>query len=122
MGDNGKKKWTLCPNNQSRLLSTKFRTFDKAALTQPSFAKAYCGQVTVNQGEMIYYPGYWWHHTLNLETPTVAYTGALVGTEIDRDDIGKDKKRHSVFSQDMVREHCKPCLEPGNPNRKCRDN
>eukprot|EP00971_Amphidinium_carterae_P215578 4279178-Amphidinium_carterae.1 len=38
-------------------------------------------KVTVNPGELLYYPGYWWHHTLQLETPSIGYTGALVGTE-----------------------------------------
>ena len=26
-----------------------------------NFAKAFCGDVTVEPGEIVYYPSYWWH-------------------------------------------------------------
>lgn len=117
----GRKKWTLCPNDQSRFLNPKIKTFDENARDHPTFSKAYCGRVTVEQGELIYYPGYWWHHTLNLDTPTMAYTGALVGTETDRDDIGPERRPHYMFHRDMIRELCKPCWEAGNPRLKCQN-
>lgn len=114
----GKKKWTLCPNTESHLLGTKINTFKD--FKHPQFAKAYCGQVTVNEGELLYYPGYWWHHTLQLETPSVAYTGALVGTETEREDVGRDRRPHAAFLSDM-QQKCRKCWQPGNPNRLCDD-
>lgn len=61
--------------------------------------------------ELLYYPAYWWHHTLQanstcqllllahlinclgsqVTTPSISYTGALVGVEADRFDLGSDR-------------------------------
>eukprot|EP00929_Paragymnodinium_shiwhaense_P120205 TRINITY_DN92106_c0_g1_i1.p1 TRINITY_DN92106_c0_g1~~TRINITY_DN92106_c0_g1_i1.p1 ORF type:complete len:373 (-),score=100.27 TRINITY_DN92106_c0_g1_i1:175-1293(-) len=116
----GRKKWTLCPNSDSRFLDTRIDTFSEEAKKHSSFAKATCGQVVVSPGEMIYYPGYWWHHTLQLETPSIAYTGALVGTEAERSDIGHDRRAHASFLQDM-REKCGKCWQKGKRDRLCDD-
>jgi len=116
----GKKKWTLCPHTETRLLDTGINTFSETAVTDSKFAKALCGQVIAEEGDLLYYPGYWWHHTLQLETPSVAYTGALVGTEAERDDIGRDKRAHAAFLRDMQGK-CEKCWRKGDPNRKCDD-
>lgn len=116
----GRKKWTLCPNTQSRFLSIRQDTFNKKTLTDPAFSQALCGQVTVNPGELLYYPGYWWHQTWQLERPTIAYTGALVGTETNRDDIGQDKRGHASFLRDMQRD-CGKCWQKGKKERICDD-
>ena len=108
----GKKRWTLCPNTESRFLDTKIDTFSERDLTHPQFAKALCGQTTVNEGELLYYPGYWWHHTLQLETPSIAYTGALVGTEARRSDVGADGRVHIAFLKDMDH-RCGKCWRKG---------
>lgn len=116
----GRKKWTLCPNTESRLLDTSIDTFSEKDLTHRNFARAYCGQVIAEEGDLLYYPGYWWHHTLQLETPSVAYTGALVGTESERDDIGRDRRAHAAFLRDMEG-RCSKCWHKGDPQRKCDD-
>jgi len=116
----GAKKWTLCPNDQSHLLDSNIKTFQEEFWTHKKFARAHCGQVTVHAGEMVYYPGYMWHETLQLETPSIAYTGALVGTEIERDDVGRDRRPHKAFLNDMMQD-CNKCWKRGNPNRICDD-
>mmetsp|Transcript_95862 Transcript_95862/g.254645 ORF Transcript_95862/g.254645 Transcript_95862/m.254645 type:complete len:372 (-) Transcript_95862:32-1147(-) len=116
----GRKKWTLCPNTESRFLDTRIDTFSERDATHSTFAKAYCGQVIAEEGDLLYYPGYWWHHTLQLETPSVAYTGALVGTESQRDDIGRDRRAHAAFLRDMEGK-CAKCWKKGDPERKCDD-
>lgn len=116
----GRKRWTICPNTESRFLNVNLDTFSKRALTDPAFSQALCGQVTVNPGELIYYPGYWWHHTLQLDRPTIAYTGALVGTETNRNDIGPDRRGHASFLRDMQND-CKKCWQKGKKERICDD-
>mmetsp|Transcript_59943 Transcript_59943/g.111117 ORF Transcript_59943/g.111117 Transcript_59943/m.111117 type:complete len:367 (+) Transcript_59943:53-1153(+) len=116
----GRKKWTLCPHSEREYLSTTVDTFSDEGQRDPKFAKALCGQVVVNPGELLYYPGYWWHHTLQLETPSIAYTGALVGTEIERNDIGRDGRAHAAFYRDIYRK-CENCWTKGEPARKCDD-
>lgn len=117
----GKKKWTLCPNTETPLLDVNIDTFKPESYNKfPNFARALCGQVTVEPGEMLYYPAYWWHHTLQFETPSVAYTGALVGVEADRRDLGGDPKPHLRFYNDLM-DKCAKCWEKGNPTRKCED-
>ncbi|CAE8719957.1 unnamed protein product, partial [Polarella glacialis] len=83
----GRKRWTLCPNTETPLLDVNLDTYDPDYKRFPKFARALCGQVTVSPGELLYYPGYWWHHTLQLDTPAVSYTGAMVGVEAPRTDL-----------------------------------
>mmetsp|Transcript_32895 Transcript_32895/g.83292 ORF Transcript_32895/g.83292 Transcript_32895/m.83292 type:complete len:386 (-) Transcript_32895:118-1275(-) len=116
----GRKSWTLCPNTESHLLDVHLNTYKPDYNRFPKFAKALCGQVTVSPGELLYYPAYWWHHTLQLETPSVAYTGALVGVEAERRDLGGERKPHARFFRDLM-DKCDKCWERGNPTRKCDD-
>lgn len=116
----GKKKWTLCPNTESHLLDVGIDTFSQKDMTHHKFSKAHCGQVLVEAGDLLYYPGFWWHHTLQLETPSVAYTGALVGTEVDRGDLGYFKNAHTSFLEEMQK-RCRKCWRAGDPGRHCDD-
>jgi hypothetical protein len=116
----GRKRWTLCPNTESSKLDVHLNTYKPDYARFPKFAQALCGQVTVSPGELLYYPAYWWHHTLQTETPTVAYTGALVGVEAERHDLGGERKPHARFFRDLL-DKCSKCWEKGNPNRKCDD-
>jgi hypothetical protein len=76
----GRKRWILCPYDQNHLLSEELYTFrpDYRSHTGQNFAKAFCGDVTVHPGEIVYYPSYWWHQTKNLDTPTIGLTGLMV--------------------------------------------
>eukprot|EP00927_Polykrikos_kofoidii_P003764 TRINITY_DN11518_c0_g1_i2.p1 TRINITY_DN11518_c0_g1~~TRINITY_DN11518_c0_g1_i2.p1 ORF type:complete len:416 (+),score=71.86 TRINITY_DN11518_c0_g1_i2:35-1249(+) len=116
----GRKRWTLCPNSESHLLDNHLDTFSEKGQRDPKFSKAFCGQTVVEQGELLYYPGYWWHHTLQLDTPSIAYTGALVGTEMPRDDVGGDRRPHAAFFRDISAK-CEKCWKPGQPERTCDD-
>lgn len=117
----GRKKWTLCPNTESRLLDISIDTHDPSSYNRfPRFAQALCGQVTVHPGDILYYPGYWWHQALQLDTPTVAYTGALVGVEADRQDLGSNAKPHAHFYQDLVGK-CSKCWQKDKTERLCED-
>mmetsp|Transcript_5001 Transcript_5001/g.14154 ORF Transcript_5001/g.14154 Transcript_5001/m.14154 type:complete len:276 (+) Transcript_5001:899-1726(+) len=116
----GKKRWTLCPNSQSHLLDVNINTFKPDYTRFPKFAKALCGQVTMSPGDLLYYPAYWWHHPYNLETPTISYTGALVGVEADRMDLGGEQKPHARFYQDLLGK-CAKCWKKADPKRLCDD-
>lgn len=115
----GRKRWTLCPNTESQYLDTSINTFDESHHRNPRFARALCGQVTVHAGELVYYPAYWWHHTLQLDTPSIAYTGALVGIEADRADL-RNRKVHRQFYDDLQFK-CRKCWTPGQKDRHCDD-
>merc|ERR1719254_62976 len=47
----GRKRWTICPNSESRLLSVHINTHKPVDYKRfPNFARALCGQVTVCLG------------------------------------------------------------------------
>ncbi|CAE8606549.1 unnamed protein product, partial [Polarella glacialis] len=118
----GRKRWTLCPNTETPLLDVNLDTYDPDYKRFPKFARALCGQVTVSPGELLYYPGYWWHHTLQLDTPAVSYTGAMVGVEAPRTDLtGNHRFSHSQFYEDL-QEKCAKCWTKGAEARHCDDN
>merc|ERR1719161_3328032 len=116
----GRKTWTICPNDQSHLLDTGIDLWNPDYGRYPNFAKARCGRIDIGPGELIYYPAYWWHQGWQHDTPTVAYTGALVGTEAERHDLGSIREPHVQFYQDL-RDKCGKCWQKGNPNRLCDD-
>lgn len=121
----GRKKWTLCPNTETHYFSTGMDIYNKQDHKRyPNFAKGLCGQVTVEPGELVYYPAYWWHQALQLDTPTIAYTGALVGTEAvrktTRDLDGKSTKAHESFYNDLIVK-CEKCWTKGQKQRHCDD-
>lgn len=59
----GCKKWTICPP-QSIPTST------------PPVS---CVEAVARPGDLIYYPPLFWHETLNLDSPSIALSGTLVG-------------------------------------------
>merc|ERR1712028_127045 len=100
----GRKKWTLCPNTESKYLTTGIDTNNPDYRQHPEFANALCGQATVSPGELVYYPAYWWHHAVQLDTPSIAYTGALVGTELEYvspQHLEGQTKSHLAFYEDL---------------------
>jgi len=117
----GRKQWTICPNTESHLLRPEIDTYNPDYRQHPWFAMALCGQVTVNPGDFLYYPAYFWHHARQLDTPTIAYTGLLVGNEAERSDLGGMERRvHKQMYQDL-REKCSKCWSQGKKERHCED-
>lgn len=84
----GEKRWHLCPGNQSRWL---YKPGD-VDLFQPNYARyplvkqAQCREVIATPGDLVFYPGDYWHQTLNLQTPSVALSGTVV-THADHDQL-----------------------------------
>lgn len=118
----GRKRWILCPYDQNYLLNENLFTLkpDYNTPEGKKFAKAHCGDVTVEPGEIIYYPSYWWHQTQCLDTPTVGMTGLMVGVEEDRKDL-RYPRVHEQFKNDL-RFKCKKCWAmDGSTERTCDD-
>mmetsp|Transcript_907 Transcript_907/g.2475 ORF Transcript_907/g.2475 Transcript_907/m.2475 type:complete len:239 (+) Transcript_907:236-952(+) len=118
----GRKRWILCPYEQRRLFSSQMNPFDPDYGAHPDFARGYCADVTVEPGEIVYYPAYWWHATRNLDTPTMGITGLMVGNEDDRPDLPHPRV-HEQFVADITHK-CSKCWDlskgPGQ-RRKCDD-
>ena len=120
----GRKRWVVCPYDQNYLLSEELFTLKPDYNTEQGkkFAKAFCGEVTVQPGEIIYYPSYWWHQTQCLDSPTVGMTGLMVGVEEDRRDL-RFTKVHEQFKFDLEFK-CKKCWKmdgSGSTERSCDD-
>lgn len=119
----GSKKWTLCPNSESHLLETGFQTFDPDHKSRhPKFSKAKCGQALTLAGDFLYYPGFAWHHPLNLETPSLAFIGALLGSEAPgRPDYHRGDSQNKRFLTNILKDDCAKCWTRGKPDRHCDD-
>lgn len=76
----GRKKWHLCPDSQSRLL---YRAGD-VDFFHPNYERfplskqASCFEVVVDAGDLLYYPQSYWHQTLNLDTPTISLSSSVI--------------------------------------------
>lgn len=57
----GSKRWTLCAPSGISTVKSKD-----------------CYEATLQTGDLIYYPPYYWHETMNLETPTVSLSATVV--------------------------------------------
>jgi hypothetical protein len=103
----GRKRWVMCPYDDTDLFSTDIFTFEPDYDRHPQFAQATCASVVVEPGEILYYPAYWWHQTQCLDRPTIGVTGLMVGVEDNRRDV--DFKVHEQFYKDIR----KKCANPG---------
>jgi hypothetical protein len=76
----GAKKWHLCGPEQTPFLyeAGKVDLFTPDYAAFPLLRNATCYEVTVQAGEMLYYPHDYWHQTLNLETPSIALSSTLL--------------------------------------------
>ena len=77
----GRKKWVLCePASRPHL----YEPGDVDAMSPidlnrfPRFKNAKCTSIVLQPGELLYYPGSWWHQTLNLDTPTIGFARRTV--------------------------------------------
>jgi hypothetical protein len=76
----GAKKWHLCGPEQTPFMyeAGKIDLFAPDYLSHPLLREATCYEVTVQAGEMLYYPHDYWHQTVNLETPSIALSSTLL--------------------------------------------
>jgi hypothetical protein len=76
----GAKKWHLCGPEQTPFMyeAGKIDLFAPDYASFPLLRNATCYEVTVQAGEMLYYPHDYWHQTVNLETPSIALSSTLL--------------------------------------------
>ena len=55
-------------------------THDPDYARTPLYAYAACGEVTLEPGEVLYYPAEWWHNTLSVDDLTVSVATRYVDT------------------------------------------
>ena len=60
----GRKRWIMCPFDDTDYLSTDIFAFEPDYDEHPEFAQALCANVVVEPGEILYYPAYWWHQVV----------------------------------------------------------
>ena len=71
----------ICPPSESAHLYHKaglLDMFHPDYEKYPDTLKASCYEFITHPGDFVYYPKNYWHQTLNLETPTIAFTGTVV--------------------------------------------
>lgn len=76
----GTKRWHLCSGNQSQYLyhPGDVNLFQPDYAQYPKVKQAKCVEATVGPGDLIYYPGDYWHQTLNQESPTISISSTIV--------------------------------------------
>lgn len=83
----GTKKWHLCDDSQSPFLykAGQVDLFDPNYSLYPLAKLLSCYEFEVYPGDLVYYPGNYWHQTLNLDTPTISMSGAFVSKDCYKD-------------------------------------
>ena len=82
----GRKRWHLCSPSQSPFLygAGQVDLFHPNYARFPLVLRANCLEHTLRPGQLLYYPGDFWHQTTNLDTPTVALSGTVVTPHVYR--------------------------------------
>ena len=76
----GEKKFLFCPPNFS-MNSSSFRD----DISEIIFSE--CQQTTISPGDLIYYPKFWYHQTLNTESHTVAISDFVLNDKDPNSDF-----------------------------------
>ena len=106
----GAKRWHICSPNQGHLMYGRggVDVFDPDYEAKPLFAEADCYDDIVNAGEMIFYPGGWWHATRTLGSASGGkYSVSLSSLVID--------KNNWRATSNAFREECKGSPEKNPP-------
>jgi tetratricopeptide (TPR) repeat protein len=79
----GAKKWHLCDHSQAPFLYTpgEVDMFAPNYGDYPLVRHAHCMEGVVAAGDLIFYPGSYWHQTVNLHTPSIAISSSLLQAE-----------------------------------------
>uniref|UniRef100_A0A7S2STA4 JmjC domain-containing protein n=1 Tax=Rhizochromulina marina TaxID=1034831 RepID=A0A7S2STA4_9STRA len=98
----GTKLWHLCSPDHTSILQERGRidVFAPDYASHPEMLSARCLQGTVQPGEMVFYPSWWWHSTRTLDTPTISVSALMA-----------DPVNPSAFTE-ALRRDCSP--EAGN--------
>lgn len=74
------KKWHLCSPEMTPFLykAGEVDMFHVDYSVHPLVLQARCYEVTLQPGELLYYPADYWHQTLNIGTPSIALSSTLV--------------------------------------------
>jgi hypothetical protein len=76
----GSKRWHLCSDHETKNLYSP----GDVDLFQPNYSKfpkvkrASCYETVVGPGDLIFYPGDYWHQTYNHDTPTIALSSTVI--------------------------------------------
>lgn len=104
----GIKQWHLCPNSQSSYLykAGEVNLFAPNYEDYPNVLKIKCYQFNQTKGDLLYYPGNYWHQTMNFETPTIGITGTFITKTSVRDLIKELRKEcdgaNRLFAKDLI--------------------
>jgi hypothetical protein len=76
----GIKQWHLCSNVFSSFLygAGDVNMFLPNYERFPNILKVKCYQFNQTEGDLLYYPGNYWHQTVNFVTPTIGLTGTFI--------------------------------------------
>jgi hypothetical protein len=105
----GRKQWHICPGRVERhqnmsLLSSSGSAshyYYKAGtvnMFSPDYEKyplirdVHCHEYISTPGDLMYYPGDYWHQTKNLDTPTVSMTSSILLSPYDFFSVRKELK------------------------------
>eukprot|EP00941_MAST-03F_sp_MAST-3F-sp1_P002727 g2727.t1 len=72
----GRKRWIVCKDDQG--LDPDINTYDPDHEKWPLFQEAKCWDTIALPGDILYYPTFTWHHTLNLDTPSIGFAGRRI--------------------------------------------
>jgi hypothetical protein len=86
----GTKRWHLCSPDQAHLMYGRggVDVFAPDYANTPLILGADCFDDVVLAGEMVFYPGGWWHATQTLSTPTVSVSALTVDQRNRKDFAG----------------------------------
>ena len=89
----GSKRWQLCsPESTAMVPDSERLDMDSSTADASGGGRdGVCYETVLHPGDLIYYPPYYWHTTLNLESPTVALSGTVVLDSIASQELSSNE-------------------------------
>ncbi|GMH96154.1 hypothetical protein TL16_g13278, partial [Triparma laevis f. inornata] len=90
----GRKRWHLCSDayDEQMYKAGQVNTFSPNYSKFPKALDMDCYDVTVETGQMLYYPQNYWHQTRNLDPFTMSVSGTLV-TDSNKNEISHEFRK-----------------------------